>query len=499
MLRQKNDRNTLNLQQPLVSNSQYNIIPPKSVPNQDNLINNKLIFNTNKKLIIDPQNKAKLLKSQPVDYIYKDRTNDKITKSDLTNNNYSNIYNPYIDHNRPKTSLENPDSEKKHKYFQSSQTRYPYWKPLWMQYNDPYIKMYDLTVLVPITNGELGMEQINKVNSYEKNKPNTSNTLNTSKYAEFVYPIPIIVKKKITSDIKKNNKTEFFRLPQTYKHQNKVNRINNVRGQSRGVATPYINTPSRLMRYIHMANNKSQLHKPVLINNTNTNTNRNRKHHKTRYNNNRTGSGDYGGHSGYGGYGYGGYGGHNGYGGYGYPYNYYPFSDYYWYENRYKLPFDLNSALLPINLQTNLSIQSSQPVPAQSVPAQSVPAQSVSAQSVPVQSDQSTNIKSIVDKLLVDKSLIDHKLKKIKKEISKALYTSSNSSKSITSIENFNDTSNDKLIVPEGFMPVKLRIIEIMENNIDNKSKINTENNIIFLILVIMIIVYLYTNVYSKK
>ena len=48
-------------------------------------------------------------------------------------------------------------------------------------------------------------------------------------------------------------------------------------------------------------------------------------------------------------------------------------------------------------------------------------------------------------------------------------------------------------------MPVKLRIIEIMENNIDNKSKINTENNIIFLILVIMIIVYLYTNVYSKK
>ena len=74
MLRQKNDRNTLNLQQPLVSNSQYNIIPPKSVPNQDNLINNKLIFNTNKKLIIDPQNKAKLLKSRPVDYIYKDKT-----------------------------------------------------------------------------------------------------------------------------------------------------------------------------------------------------------------------------------------------------------------------------------------------------------------------------------------------------------------------------------------------------------------------------------------
>jgi hypothetical protein len=37
------------------------------------------------------------------------------------------------------------------------------------------------------------------------------------------------------------------------------------------------------------------------------------------------------------------------------------------------------------------------------------------------------------------------------------------------------------------------------DNNQPHKSKINTENNIIFLILVIMIIVYLYTNVYSKK
>ena len=206
MLRQKNDRDILHKQQPQINNNGHNIIPTKSVVTKSNIINNKLIFNTNKKLFVDPQNKAKLLKSRPNDYIYK----DKPSHFDLNNYNYSNIYNPYIDHNKLNDNTDiKKMSETKYKYFQTPYMRYPYWAPLWMQYYDPYIKMYDLTVLVPVTNNKLGPDEINETKTYEKTKSSSQrNSLEgRSKFAPFIYPIPIVVKKKII-DKKTNIKTE---------------------------------------------------------------------------------------------------------------------------------------------------------------------------------------------------------------------------------------------------------------------------------------------------
>ena len=567
MLRQKNDRDILNLQQPLTNNNQHNIIPPKSITIKNNLINNKLLLNTNKKLIIDPQNKAKLLKTKPVDGIYK----DTVTKNDLQNYNYSNIYNPYLDHNRPKKIIENPLSEKQHKYFQSSLMRYPYWAPLWMQYNDPHIKMYDLTVLMPITNGEVGIEQINKIKSYKKNESNKPNKISNHTYAPFIYPMPIIVRRKNSEPTKPTKLTkstkptknvekfmEFFRLPQTFSQQNRVNRTNHIRGPSRGIATQHINTPSRLMRQINVANNKAQLLKPVMVGNKGNGGNGGNGGKETRgvgrgagrgvervQTDYRHGTGSrhvskYGSgprHSPYRNYGSSSYWGGGGY--YGYPYcaygncpynpyygtyNYYPFSDYFLYENRYRLPFDLNSALLPVNPQSNLSIQQTQPSVQIQPPVQIQP-----------QPQQTQSEKKWQDKIERD---IQKLLKKSNKKSDSSKSTSTNSSNSTstnssnststnlsnststnlsnssktTTNENFtndpNKTTNKNLLVPEGFIPVTLRIIEILddndndndnENNNNIDSQPNMQNNMIFLVLLIMIVVYLYTNVYGKK
>ena len=87
ILKKKNDRDILNIQQPATNNNQMNIIPIKTVLNKTNIINNRILLNLNKKLIIDPQNKAKLLKTRPIDNIYK----DKVTHLDLSNFNYSNL------------------------------------------------------------------------------------------------------------------------------------------------------------------------------------------------------------------------------------------------------------------------------------------------------------------------------------------------------------------------------------------------------------------------
>ena len=239
MLRAKDERNTYNLQQPQTNNNQINVIPLKTVPRKDNIINNRLLLNPAKKIIVDPQNKKQIMKSQPVDPIYK----DQVSNVNLTNYNYSNVYNPYIDLNRPYNYLKDPKKDQEqHKYFQSPYQRYPYWQPLWMQYH----KMHDLAVLIPISN-DLDLLKSNKVESSEKGR----------KYAPFIFPVPIVVKKK------KEKITESFRPSRNFSQSIRINRVNHSRGPSRAISTSRINVPSRTMQFIRNHNNKTNMMKPM--------------------------------------------------------------------------------------------------------------------------------------------------------------------------------------------------------------------------------------------
>jgi len=537
MLRSKNDRDILNLQQPITNNNQRNIIPPKTVPIKNNIINNRILLNPAKKLIIDPQNKAKLLKSRPVENIYK----DNVTQLDLNNYNYSNIYNPYIDHNRPKKYIEdnNKDKDKdKYKYYQTPYRRYPYWAPLWMQYNDPYIRMYDLTVLVPITNGEIGSMQINNVNSYQRYQSDTKRNAGErrTKYAPFIFPEPIIVKKK-SDKANRHDKAnisnkkeksmieqfaEFFRLPQTHRYQNRVNRINHIRGPSRALSNGNINIPSRMMHNIRVKNDNANRNKHVMVggkgdgfrNNSSRENYRGNtggyfgsaRYHSPTYNGRHyyrgggspsynSGSSYWGG-SGYYGNPYCAYGNcpYNPYYG---TYNYQPFADYYWYENRYKLPFDLNSALLPVNVQQNQIVGSSI--------------------NQPNQLNQSNQYEIKLDKInqqlkkLIEEANKRKKKKKVNLSLSsdKSSINSSNINNSIksnlsigstrsTGSSGSNKIINENFDIPKGYQPVTLKIIEIIENNNNGKNAnksnndINLKKNVIFLILLIILMVYMY-------
>ena len=89
------------------------------------------------------------------------------------------------------------DNEYDH-YQHTPEYRAPYWQSLWIQSYDPYIKSYNIPILIPITN-----ESSTDVNPYIK-----------SSYASFSEPIEINVKKIINTNknnIKSTKPIETFR------------------------------------------------------------------------------------------------------------------------------------------------------------------------------------------------------------------------------------------------------------------------------------------------
>jgi len=180
--------------------SKQNIQPKKTIKDKKNIINNRLLLKPNKKFKIEPETKGRETKSRPVESEY----NDKIP--------YYNI-NPTLDN------------------------YYNY--PIWMQYYNPYISLYDLPVLVPTNIRSYEKSSKYKTRSHGNNLYYDANT----NYSIFGEPIPIVVRKK-----KKNNTIENFRLPSNFKHQNRVTRTYYY-GSSKGLSKKNINSQTRLMRY----------------------------------------------------------------------------------------------------------------------------------------------------------------------------------------------------------------------------------------------------------
>jgi len=304
------------IQPDITDNAAINRTPMKINGVRNNLINNRLILKTTKKLAVEPHLKKKTMRKRPVEKIYRDRVITNVINPDYPDSQYDPYFNAYMSNYYSGLDLypRNPYSN----------NRFPYWKPLWQQFNDPYIRTYDMRVLVPITNKNLGLfatssdSAVRSSNSSERTK-STSKLNMSDKYAPFsdAEPIPIIVKRKEPSlnlvDEDSNKKTrENFRLPSTYRHQNRVHRVNHIRGSTRGMSNRHINSPTRSMRHYRHPGRRR------IIKNT------------TNY---------YGGSSGsY-------WGGSPYYIG---PYGYYPFTQYYDYDTTNVLPLDLNSALLPV-------------------------------------------------------------------------------------------------------------------------------------------------------
>jgi len=185
------------IQDPQDNQTRSNRIPLKTVNVKNNLINNRLLITPKQTLEVDPMNRKKRMIQRPSKYIYNETAN-KSRKEDPNFAKYITDYYKRLDENSIK--------------------RDPYWMPLWIQYNYPNI--YDMPVLIPISN---------EIKSYDNN----------NKYGIFANPIPIIVRKN-------NNLAENFRLPHTYKYQNRIHHVNHVGGSSRGVYNKYINNPTRL-------------------------------------------------------------------------------------------------------------------------------------------------------------------------------------------------------------------------------------------------------------
>jgi len=194
------------IQDPQDNQTLINNIPLKTVNVKNNLINNRLLITPKQTLQVDPMNKKKRMIQSPA--IFVENENAKYRKNEDPNfAAYVADYYKRLDENSIK--------------------RNPYWAPLWIQYNYPYI--YDLPVLVPISNNFL-----DKISSYEKRKK-------LSEFNQNSY-FPIIVKKKN----KNKNLAENFRLPQTYRYQNRIHHINHRGGSSRGLHNRYINNSTRL-------------------------------------------------------------------------------------------------------------------------------------------------------------------------------------------------------------------------------------------------------------
>jgi len=273
-INQNQSENRLNLVQPQVDNNQTGKIPVKTIKNKQNILNNRLILKPNKQIVIDPQNKEKLLKNKPTNYIYDDVVY-RVSPNDL-------YFDPEYYYTR-----------------HDLRYRFPYWKPLWQQYYDPYIRVSDIPLIVPISDNKIA--NIDANNSIDKNssKLKTRSTSQSS-YASFSEPIPIFVQRK--QNLNKNNAIDIkedFRMISSSGSHTSGSRTSG--GHKRGT-------------------NRAFNH-------------HNRNHHR-RTSGNWTG-----------------WGGSNG--GYWGPYLYYPFYDYYYYDPNIILPYDLDSAILPINIENN--------------------------------------------------------------------------------------------------------------------------------------------------
>jgi len=463
--------------QPDLTNSSTINTPLKIVNIKNNLINNRVLMKPNKQIIVEPQLKKKVLRKRPVDYIYKDRIVNNYIDSNPQINTYpySNygIYNdPYYNSNSNSNSYSYSNNID---LYQNN--RFPYWKPLWQQFYDPYIRMYDMRVLVPITNNNLGMYDINKStipnaeNSKDLSsrlKTRSNSFINYATFSNPIYnePIPIIVKRKnqnLASDSvydkkiknkKKDNITENFfenfRLPSTYRHQNRIHRVNHIRGPSRAISNRYINNPTRLMRYSRPVTNNSHNHQ--------SNKNENKYRHKKIINHTH-----YKGRSIHGDSNYNRWSSWQGnpyyYIG---PYGYFPFSNYYIYDYRNALPFDLNSAILPIFIpQMNPIIG-----PTDAPVLQSVKKPKEKSKEKPIKLDLDINIKKIKEKFTqnIEDTIED-------------------------SIEYF---SPNEVPIPEGFKLIILRIIEV-----DDMPNNNFKYNLVFIFILILVLGYLFTKINS--
>lgn len=266
----------------LVNNNKKNDIPLTKVANKKNLVNNYLLMKLDKKLIVEPQNKKKELRNKPVDYIYNEKLNN-LTDLGKQNQQLSQNY-------------------------QGTYDRDQYWYPLWMQYNYPNIKMYDMKVLVPsIISDSSKVDSSDSINTSSKTSRSTFKK-SSKDYSLFNEPIPLIVKKK--------SKNEHFRQrqPRVTRHSKTTSRTTS-RIRSRTKSKPII-------KYSGFGKRKQIDSKKGKLSTSNNWGNKGSDYRSG----NVTSSSYYGG-----------------------PYLYYPFGNYYYY-NRYGLPFSLDNAIVPITM-----------------------------------------------------------------------------------------------------------------------------------------------------
>jgi hypothetical protein len=272
-----------------VNNNKKNDIPLTKVANKKNLVNNRLLMKLNKKLIVEPQNKKKELVNKPVDYIYNEKINN-LTDLGKQNQQLSQNY-------------------------QGTYDRSNYWYPLWMQYNYPNVKMYDMKVLVPnIISDSYKVDSSDSTNTSSK----TSRSTSTKHYSLFNEPIPLIVKKK--SKINENFKQGRLYNPRSMHHSRGMHTSRGMH-HSRATSKPMI-------KYSGFGKKKRINTKKG---NLSTSPRWGDKIAKRKHYSGSSSGSSYGG-----------------------PYLYYPFGNYYYY-NRYGLPFSLDDAIIPIPIPIHMS------------------------------------------------------------------------------------------------------------------------------------------------
>ena len=253
-----------------------------------------------------------------------------------------------------------------------------------------------------------------------------------TKHTSFNNPITIIVQKKYTND---PNIFENFKLPTTYRYQNRIHRVNHIKTPTRAISNKYFNNSSKLI-------------------------NQHKIHQLNKIKNNNYYSGNWG--SSYPYYYIGSYG-------------YFPFNYYYNYDYTNVLPFDLNTALLPLydpylNYPTNTNIPILQSIVKEKV--------------IPVK----TKVKEVKTKVKEVKEVKTKEVKtnevKTKGVILKEVILKKDKIK-----ENFNDINNNiknDIPTPEGYRLITIRLVEV-----DELPQRDTEYDLIFILLLMCIILYI--------
>jgi hypothetical protein len=490
----------LQIQPDITNNAAINKTPLKTKGTRNNLVNNRLILKTTRTLAVEPHLKKKVMRKRPTEYIYRDRVINNYINPDYPDSQYDPYYNAYVANYY---SALNPYPKSPH-----PNDRFPYWTPLWQQFYDPYIRMYDMRVLVPITNNNLGIfatsanMPVKSSNSSNRSKHSLRlNESGTSKYAPFseAEPIPIIVKRKDPLNLAADDPTtdkkikekffENFRLPSTYRYQNRIHRVNHLRGPSRAMSNRYINSPTRLMRYHHSDKHRYHHSDKHRYHHSDKHryhhSDKHRHHHSNKHRHrfiNRTNN-YYGGGSGsyWGGYPYYNIG----------PYGYYPFSQYYYYDNNNVLPFDLRNALLPIyDYGLHPVVNHTNPANTDSTKTESAKTESAKTESAKTDSIKTESAKTN-----------STKTDSTKTDSAKTNSVRTNSSVKLN-IENFENNSNSdieyfsekEVPIPEGYKLIILRFIEVEEvpNN-------NSRCNIIFIFILIFVFGYLLTQLHKSR